>query len=570
MRTHPGRGSASAVAIFLFAIVSLVSISTAHAELTPTEIAKLIASDGAENDRFGQSVALDGDTAVIGAFLDSDAGINSGSAYVFTRSGGVWTEQAKLTASDGAVNDQFGSSVALAGDTAVIGAGFGGAVYVFTRSGSVWTERAKLTASDAAAAGSFGRSVALAGDTAVIGAIGLGDAGAASGSAYVFSGSGSVWTEQAKLTASDAAAADRFGWSVALAGDTAVIGAIGDDGFRGSAYVFTRSGSIWTEQARLTASDAAVADQFGRSVALAGDTAVISTIQDDSFRGSAYVFTGSGSAWTEQAKLTASDAAAADQFGWSVALDGDTAVIGTIEDDDSRGSAYVFTRSGSVWMEQARLTASDAAVGDHFGSSVALDGGTAVIGADQDDLSGSAYVFSLLFDSDGDGVSDDVDNCPTVPNPDQSDSDGDGHGDACVPPGTIPPGVEIGSNPVIGAGTAISKGVTIGDNANIGSAVKIKKSVQMGNDVTIGDNTTLDQDVVIGDDATIGSHVDIDKDVVIADGVTIGDGVIIKKGSHICPHASIVLPVRIAKDRLVNTGVVIPPGGTEPLGECAP
>jgi NDP-sugar pyrophosphorylase family protein len=230
----------------------------------------------------------------------------------------------------------------------------------------------------------------------------------------------------------------------------------------------------------------------------------------------------------------------------------------------------LYTRRGTVLTEQATLTASDAAVADQFGSSVALAGDTAVIGADEGDLSGSAYVFSLLFDSDGDGVSDDVDNCPTVPNPDQSDSDGDGHGDACVPPGTIPPGVQIGRNPVIGAGTTIRKGVTIGDNANIGSAVKIKKNVQMGNDVTIGDNTTLDQDVVIGDDVTIGSHVDIDKDVVIADGVTIGDGVIIKKGSHICPHASILLPVRIAKDRLVNTGVVIPPGGTEPLGECAP
>ena len=214
---------------------------------TWSEQQKLTASDAAWNDDFGTSVALSGDTAVVGAPFDDDAGSASGSAYVFVRSGTRWSQQQKLTASDAAPNDDFGLAVALSGDTAVVGAigdddagRDSGAAYVFVRSGTRWSQQQKLTASDAASNDLFGISVAVSGDTAVVGAYADDDAGGDSGAAYVFVRSGTRWSEQQKLTASDAAAGIRFGNSVAVSGDTAVVGAYADD----SAYVFVRPSAV--------------------------------------------------------------------------------------------------------------------------------------------------------------------------------------------------------------------------------------------------------------------------------------------------------------------------------------
>jgi hypothetical protein len=377
------------------------------------ESAKLLASDGAADDRFGDSVSVSGDTAVVGAFYDDDAGTDSGSAYVYLRSGGVWTQQQKLTALDATGGDKFGYFVSIDGDTAIIGApGDGlGSAYVFVRSGGVWTQQQKLTAT--ATGGEYAYSVSVSGDTAVVGAHYDGSAGSYSGAAYVYVRSGGVWTEQQKLTASDAAAGDRFGGWVSVSGDTAVVGAADDDnaggGNAGSAYVFVRSGTVWTQQRKLTASDAAADDFFGASVSVSGDTAVVGALFDDCAAGnncgSAYVYVRSGVVWTEQQKLTASDAAASDEFGHSVSVSGDTAVVGAILGDcavsGDCGSAYVFVRSGVVWSQQQKLTASDAAVGDWFGVQVSVNGDTAVVGAYLDDHAGgsnagSAYVFNIL------------------------------------------------------------------------------------------------------------------------------------------------------------------------------
>ena len=373
--------------------------------------AKLTASDAAGGDRFGYSVSIDGDTALMGAIFETSS---SGSVYVFIRSGAVWTQQAKLRASDAASADQFGFSVSLSGDTAVIGAKLdddkgsaSGSAYVFTRSGSTWSEQAKLTASDGVAFDEFGASVSASGDYALIAAARNDDAGSSSGSAYVFVRSGTNWTQQAKLTAADAAGNDWFGISVSLDGDTAVVGSYFDDDHgssSGSVYVFTRSGIAWSQQQKITASDAAPSDQFGISVSVEGNSALIgANFGDDgaSDAGSAYVFTRTGSTWSEQAKLIPSDPEEDAWFGNAVSISGDVALVGAQYQDakgfDS-GAAYVFTRSGSVWNQQSKLVSADGRSSDIFGSAVSISDDVALIGVRADDdagsNSGSAYIFT--------------------------------------------------------------------------------------------------------------------------------------------------------------------------------
>ncbi|MFA5103547.1 MAG: FG-GAP repeat protein, partial [Candidatus Thermoplasmatota archaeon] len=268
---------------------------------TWTEQQKLLPPDGVTDAQFGISVDLDGDTAIIGANRDDDNGIRSGSAYIYTRSDTTWTLQAKLIASDGGEEERFGIDVALEGDTAMIGAetsdngDFSGSVYVFTRNGSTWTEGQKLLASDGAALDWFGFYIDLDGDTALFSASQDDDNGSNSGSAYIFTRTGTTWTEQQKLKASDGAAGDRFSeYDVALDGDTALIGSYYNDdngANSGSAYIFTRTGTTWTEQQKLNAADGAAQDWFGISVDLSGNTAFIGAPGKNDLMGSAYVFT---------------------------------------------------------------------------------------------------------------------------------------------------------------------------------------------------------------------------------------------------------------------------------------
>ncbi|MBY0114337.1 MAG: hypothetical protein K2Y21_16105 [Phycisphaerales bacterium] len=383
---------------------------------TWTQTARLTANDASMADNFGWSVAILNDIAIVGAPYD-DLGTNTdqGSAYVFTRTGTTWTQTSKLVAAVGQPYQRFGASVALSDDTLIVGASSDsvrvyreGSAYVFTRTGVNWTQQAVLISDNGTTGDAFGATVDLSGDTVIVGASGFQNN---TGAAYIFSRSGTVWTQQARLLAAVREGSDVFGASVAIAGDTAVVGAPGTNLApvlnQGSVYIFTRSGTTWTQQWQLIAPDAAENDDFGSCVAIAGDICVVGSKRDDvganTDQGSAWVFSRVGSRWIgPDLQLSASDGALDDRFGTSVAISGDTAIVGAPNDDvggnANQGSAYVFVRSGTTWTQQAQLTATGGAANDSFGFSVAVSGNTAIVGAYLDDVGasvdrGSAYVF---------------------------------------------------------------------------------------------------------------------------------------------------------------------------------
>lgn len=379
------------------------------------ETQKFTASDGAQGDEFGIWVAVEGDAAIIGAFRDDDAGNGSGSAYVFRFDGSRWIEEQKLAPADLSASDRFGEAVSVCGDVAAISAhhqeGAGeqtGAVYVFRFDGSTWTEEGKLTASDAAAFDHYGESVSVDRDVIVIGSHFDDVGGIGSGSAYVYRFDGSTWQEEQKIIASDGAANDTFGNAASVSNNTIIVGAQEDDDAgsnSGSAYIYRYNGSMWIEEQKLTANDAAPGDLFGERVWLSGNVAIIGARLDDDggeSSGAAYVFRYNGTSWLEEQKLTAGDAAAGDQFGFSVSITTDRAVVGSVGDSDfgiGSGSAYVFRYRNNTWRAEVKLTASDASGGDRFGESVAVSNGIAIVGANFDDDrgsgSGSAYLFNL-------------------------------------------------------------------------------------------------------------------------------------------------------------------------------
>ena len=395
---------------------------------------KLTADDRAGDDEFGYSVAIDGSTAVVGAYhRNLDGNTNVGVAYVFTKdSDDAWSQAATLTASDDAANDEFGISVAIDGNTIVVGARQddtrNGAAYVFTRPDGGWTSTttaAKLTASDGEEDDRFGHSVGVVGDTLVVGA--YGDDGNR-GAAYVFTKTGAAWTSTttaAKLIASDGEEDDELGISVAIDGDTVVVGAhqppYEEDGEikevgPGASYVFTKPTGGWadnTEGAKFTAPDGAAKDQFGISVAIDGNTVVIGAHQPsykdeddetvDVGPGAAYVVTRDSNSgkWGQPVKLIASNGDPGDGFGNSVAVDGNTAVVGAYLDDRDNaardtGSTYVFARKLGVWSQTLNLAGPGPDQNDWLGYSVAVDDGTLLAGAPQDDNDpGFAYAMDI-------------------------------------------------------------------------------------------------------------------------------------------------------------------------------
>ena len=371
----------------LFVILCLPAISYGQ------PATKLTASDGTNGDWFGSSAWLNGNDLVIGARLAA----GGGTAYIFTHDGVTWTEQAKLTASDASAGDEFGGAAAIDGDYAVISAYLSdahgvdaGQAYVFKRTGTVWQEEARLAATDIASGDQFGVSVAIQGAYIIVGSRNHGGAGAA----YVFKRNGPVWDQQAKLVAAPAVNGDEFGGAVSIDGDYIIAGALERfTGGTGSAYIFKRTGSTWDEQAHLTPSDATSSIQFGRSVSISGDYAIAGT----RFSSAAYVYERNGTAWNEQVKLTPSGTSTSGIFGFSVFLRGDRLVVGDpheFENGSFAGKAYVYDRNGAAWAETAILVSTNPTPSDEFGYAVSIDEEVVLVSAlTADQEKGAAYVF---------------------------------------------------------------------------------------------------------------------------------------------------------------------------------
>jgi hypothetical protein len=360
------------------------------------------------------SVSADGNTAIVGALGDNGF---LGATWVFTRSGTVWTQQGSKLVGTGAVGAtvQQGNSVAVSadGNTFIVG-GLGdngniGAAWVFTRSGGVWSQQgAKLVGTGNVGNSQQGYSVSISadGNTAIVG--GNADNGSA-GAAWVYTRSGGVWTQQgAKLVGSGAVGTANQGISVALSGDgnTAIVGGTQDNSFAGAVWIYTRSGGVWTQQGpKLVGTGAAGTTPFqGRSVALSfdGNTAMVGGSSDNVNAGATWVFTRSGSTWTQQGdKLVGTEATGTtSEQGYSVSLssDGNKAVIGGYADNDLAGAVWVWTRSGSTWAQQGSKLIGTGATGTQSkqGTSVSLsaDGNTALVGGDGDNNNaGATWVF---------------------------------------------------------------------------------------------------------------------------------------------------------------------------------
>jgi hypothetical protein len=370
-----------------------------------TRQAKLIASDGATQDNFGSPLAIYNDTIVVSAPAKDSTFNNTGAAYIFTRTNNVWSQRLKLQNPDPAVDSGF-SGVAISSDT-ILGAAPGeitlagpraGAAWAFVRNGNSWTLQSRLDAGDGGGADYFAASVAIRGDTAMVGMPNDDTpAGRDTGAAYVFARTGTFWNFQARLNQNAATTGDQFGFAVALSEDAALIGspeALRPTGaFEGSAYIFRRNGAAWSQQAKLIASDRAMADGFGASVALNNNTALVGVPSDNgkfgADSGSVHVFVWTGTNWIFQAKLEANAGIASDRFGASVSLDQETALIGSPGYEGTQGTdvgaAFVFVRSGTNWTQQTRLNPIGVAAEDAFGSAVALSGETALVGAPRDD-----------------------------------------------------------------------------------------------------------------------------------------------------------------------------------------
>lgn len=403
---------------------NVFAFTTSESYSPNTEEAKIYATDRNTNNLFGQAIDIDGTgtRVVVGAILGNS---NFGCAYVFVRSGNAWIQEQKIVGTDTVNGDQLGCSVAIDGTGTRIAVGArqadpggtsnAGAVYIFSRSGSVWTQEQKLIASDKATSDALGYSVCMdgTGTRVVGGAMGV-PAGSSAGAVYVYVRSGTTWTFEQKFTGSDTVNGNQFAYSVNIdsTGTRIVAGAwaatVSGVTGSGASYVFTRSGSVWSQEAKIVASDLTAGANFGYYVNIddTGSRCVVGARNIASSAGAVYIFTRSGTTWSQEQKITASDASANSFFGYSVAFNSDATslIVGafraTVNGQANAGAVYHFTRSGTVWTQQTKITASDNVTNKYFGNDVAWASSSTriAVAAYQDSdggfsLAGAAYIF---------------------------------------------------------------------------------------------------------------------------------------------------------------------------------
>jgi hypothetical protein len=388
--------------LFPVTVVSITSLDS-HNQVTSQdrcrarwlEDAKLIASDAGFWDAFGNTVSLHGNYAFIGSPNDET---HTGAVYVFKHTDDSWIQDVKLTASDAAPYSWFGSSVSASGNSVLIGTpsnnDFIGSAYVFTREGTSWVEESRLIPSDGEPNDSFGQSVSLFKDYALIGAPYENNQ---NGSVYVFKREDTTWLEVDKLSVdtTNNTFGETFGHAVSLYGEYALIGAPLDEYSIGSAYIFKHTGADWVEVEKLMPSDGVTYDWFGTSVSLYGEYALIGAHNNG--YGAAYVFTRSNTSWIEETKLLAGDGTEGDWLGYSVSLYKNYALLGAPFKDDGEGACYVFKRLGTQWRKDGKLNASDGLPWINFGYSVSISGEYALVGAPDAYWGvGWAYVFHRI------------------------------------------------------------------------------------------------------------------------------------------------------------------------------
>jgi antibiotic biosynthesis monooxygenase (ABM) superfamily enzyme len=406
------------VALIVFGCTSLLPAGPAFAQFVQLG-PKLVGAGAVGNAFQGRSVAIsaNGNTAIVGGTLDDGS---NGAAWIWTRTGDVWTQQGSKLVGSGAVgNANQGNAVSISadGNTAIVGGPFDnnqlGAAWIWTRNASVWTQQGnKLVGSATGGNAQQGWSVTLSadGNTAIVG--GPMDSNSSGGGAvWVFTRSGGVWSQQGNKLAGSGAVGNssRQGYSVALAsdGNTAIVGGYGDNAANGAAWVWTRSGTVWTQQGTKLVGSGAVSGVGnawqGWSVSLSadGNTAIIGAVADNNNTGAVWIWTRSGGFWSQQStKLTAAGNIGASLFSNSVALtaDGNTAIVGgPLFGGASGGAVWIWTRSSGVWTEQTgKLIGSGNQGGAQQGNSAAIsaDGNTIIVGGPLDKgFAGAVWVF---------------------------------------------------------------------------------------------------------------------------------------------------------------------------------
>jgi hypothetical protein len=393
--------------LLILAGVAFASSALAEASVacTPAFTEKLAPVDLSPSTYFASSLAVSGTTLVVGTFYDHEPPY-AGAAYVYEFDGASWIEKQRLVPENGRFHDLFGNSVAIDGDWILIGAPgtdasgrSAGAAYVFHFDGVEWVESQRLLASDGDKFDEFGFSVALAGGLAAVGAVGDEENGVESGSAYVFRLDGETWAEDGKVLAGDGRRQDHYGRAVAISPLTEQV-LVGSSGIAASAagavYFYHHDGAGWVQDQRLVPPGSIPGRYFGDSMAVSGDVAVIGAHSETVLghaSGAVYVYRYDGVRWTREQRLLAADGGEADRFGWSVSIEGTRIAIGAHNDADfgsNSGSAYLFDLVGTKWQQIAKLESSDPAVDSYFGSAIALTGGSVLVGEEGDDSGSGA------------------------------------------------------------------------------------------------------------------------------------------------------------------------------------